>query len=90
MIKEDIVRNIMHKMDVDRKQAKVLVEMTLETMKQSLSGKKKIVFSGFGQFQVRFKNARVGRNPKTKVNFEISERNVIAFYPSKVLRKELN
>lgn len=90
MIKEDIVRNIMRKMNIDRKQAKILLELTLDTIKQSLSTEKKIIFSGFGQFQVRFKNSRVGRNPKTKVNFEISKRNVVAFYPSKVLRKELN
>lgn len=89
-IKEDIIRDVMTRITLDRKYAKNLVEAILDIIKESLEKGEEIMISGFGYFKVRHKKARIGRNPKTKVPYEISERTVVTFYPSKVLRKELN
>lgn len=90
MIKEDIIKSTMTKLSLDRNSAKQLVESILEIMKDHLSSGENIMISGFGQFKVRHKTSRVGRNPKTKISYEISERNVVTFYPSKVFRREIN
>ncbi len=89
-IKEDIIRDVMTKITLDRKYAKNLVESILNIVKTTLQSGEEVMISGFGYFKVRHKKARVGRNPKTKVAYEISERVVVTFYPSKVFRKELN
>ncbi|MBT4088268.1 MAG: hypothetical protein HN590_15360 [Calditrichaeota bacterium] len=49
-----------------------------------------MLISGLGEFKIRNKSARAGRNPKTKEEFEISERTVVTFHPSKVFKRELN
>ena len=90
IIKEDIIRDVMTKITLDRKLAKLLVEATLNILKDTLEKGEEVMISGFGHFKVRHKNSRMGRNPKTKVSYEISERVVVTFYPSKVFRKELN
>ena len=90
MIKEDIIRNTMVRLDLDRNQSKNLVESILDIIKDTLSEQDDIMISGFGQFKVRHKTPRIGRNPKTKVPYEISSRNVVTFYPSKVFRNEIN
>ena len=46
--------------------------------------------SGFGSFKVLFKKERMGLNPRTKIKYLISERKVVSFYPSKVVKKKLN
>ena len=90
MIKEDIIKSAMVQFSFDRQKAKALVESILSIIKENLAEGENIMISGFGQFKVRQKNPRVGRNPKTKENFEISARKVVTFYPSKVFRKEIN
>ncbi len=90
LIKEDIVRAVAIKTSLDRKIAKNYVETILRTIKQSLAAGNEVLISGFGYFKVRHKNARIGRNPKTKIEYEISARTVVTFYPSKVFRKEMN
>ncbi len=90
LIKEDIVRLLMTKCGIDRKQAYDLINSLLKCLKTSLADGQDVMISGFGQFKIRHKKARKGRNPKTRVEYEISERDVVTFHPSKVFKKELN
>ena len=90
LIKSDIVSLIANQINVDRKVASDFVELILSEMKSGLSKGQEITISGFGRFETRLKKPRVGRNPKTGQEFEICERTVVTFYPSKVFRKELN
>jgi integration host factor subunit alpha len=90
LIKEDIVRSLTTKCGIDRNQAYTLINKLLGCLKTSLAEGQDIMISGFGQFKIRHKNSRKGRNPKTKVEYEISERDVVTFAPSKVFRKEIN
>jgi integration host factor subunit alpha len=89
-IKDDIIQNLIIKIKIDRNLAKSLVESLLRHIKESLALGGDIMISGFGNFKVTHKKARTGRNPKTKEEHEISERKVVVFNPSKVLRKEMN
>ncbi len=74
--------------------SKKLIENILEDMFEillkSLKEKGKVKISNFGTFILRYKKSRIGRNPKTKKEAVISERNVILFKPSKFLKKKIN
>ena len=89
-IKEDIVRDVITKTKVDRNIARNLVESILKHIKDRLASGNGVLISGFGDFKVTHKKARIGRNPKTKEEHKISERKVVVFSPSNVLRKEMN
>ena len=80
----------MNKTKSDRSTARNLVESILRHIKNTLASGDRVMISGFGDFKVVHKKARIGRNPKTKVIHEISERQVVVFSPSKILRKEMN
>ena len=67
-----------------------LVELVFDTLKGTLAQGQKIKISGFGNFVVREKRARVGRNPQTGESIEITARRVLTFRPSQVLRAEVN
>lgn len=90
MTKADIVEKILNKVGITRKESVELVEMTLEIMKEKLEVGEKVKISGFGNFMVREKRSRVGRNPQTGQEIEISARRVVSFSPSQVLRGILN
>jgi len=90
IIKDDIVHDVMTKIKLDRNIAKNLVESILKHIKDTLASGNGVLISGFGDFKVTHKKSRIGRNPKSLVTYEISERMVVVFNPSKVLRKEMN
>jgi integration host factor subunit alpha len=90
MTKADIVESLYEKVGFSKKEAADLVELVFDTIKSTLSQGQKIKISGFGNFVVREKRARIGRNPQTGESIEISARRVLTFRPSQVLRAEVN
>ncbi len=90
MTKADIVETLYEKVGFSKKEAADLVELVFDTVKSTLSQTHKIKISGFGNFVVREKKARVGRNPQTGQSIEISARKVLTFRPSQILRSEVN
>jgi integration host factor subunit alpha len=90
LTKADVVEAIYEKIGISKKEAADLVELVFDTIKGNLSQGQKIKISGFGNFVVREKRSRVGRNPQTGQNIEISARRVLTFRPSQVLRAEVN
>jgi integration host factor subunit alpha len=90
MTKADIVEALYEKVGFSKKEAADLVEMVFDTLKDTLAKGQKIKISGFGNFVVREKRSRVGRNPQTGQSIEISARRVLTFRPSQVLRTEVN
>jgi integration host factor subunit alpha len=89
-IKEDIIRDVMTNVTLDRNTAKKLIESLLRSVKETLASCDGVMISGFGEFKIRHKRARMGRNPKTKVAHEISERKVVTFHSSKAFKREMN
>ena len=90
MTKADLIEVIHDKVGLSKKESADIVELVFETMKQTLESSEKIKISGFGNFEVRNKNLRIGRNPKTGESIEISARRVLTFKPSQVLKAALN
>ena len=90
MTKADIVEALYEKVGFSKKEAADLVELVFDQIKGTLAQGQKIKISGFGNFVVREKRARVGRNPQTGQSIEISARRVLTFRPSQVLRAEVN
>ena len=90
MTKADIIEGVYEKVGFSKKESAEIVELVFDTVKETLERGDKIKISGFGNFQVRQKKARVGRNPQTGQEIEISARRVLTFRPSQVLKSALN
>ena len=89
MVKADIIRSIELKLGLSHEEASLQVEQILTLIKDQLMDSEPVLISGFGQWKVRGKKARIGRNPKTREEYEISPRSVVTFYPSNVWREEI-
>ena len=90
MVKADIIRSIELKLGLSHEEASHQVESILSLIKDQLMDSEPVLISGFGQWKVRLKKSRVGRNPKTREEYEISPRRVVTFYPSNVWREEIS
>ncbi len=90
MTKVEIIEQVYTKVGFSKKESSDIVEMIFNTMKETLEKGEKIKISGFGNFVVRQKRPRVGRNPQTGESIEISARKVLTFRPSQVLKAALN
>ncbi len=90
MTKADIVDALYEKVGFSKKEAADVVELVFDTLKTTLAKGQKIKISGFGNFVVREKHSRMGRNPQTGETIEISARRVLTFRPSQVLRAQVN
>ena len=90
MTKADLVDSIYEKIGLSKKESIQIVELVFEIMRAELEKGNKVKISGFGNFNVRDKNVRRGRNPQTGDAIEISARSVLTFKASPVLKKALN
>ena len=90
MTKADLVETIYEKIGFSRKESAEIVDLVFDLMKETLESGQKIKISGFGNFLVRQKRSRKGRNPQTGSEIQITARRVLTFKPSQVLRKALN
>ena len=90
MTKADLVEGVYQKIGFSKKEAADLVDIVFDTMKDALKNGEKLKISGFGNFLVREKTSRMGRNPKTGQSIQITARRVLTFKPSQVLRSQVN
>jgi integration host factor subunit alpha len=90
MTKAEIVEQIYERVGFSKKEAAELVEKVFEIIKETLAEGEKVKISGFGNFVVRHKNARKGRNPQTGQEILLEARKVLTFKPSLVLKNVLN
>ncbi len=88
--KADFVEAVYQRVGISKKDSASLVDLIFESIKETLSSGKKIKISGFGNFIIRDKKSRVGRNPRTGEAMTISKRRVLTFRPSQVLKNNLN
>ncbi|MCA9547092.1 MAG: integration host factor subunit alpha, partial [Myxococcales bacterium] len=87
MTKADIVEQVWENLgSLSKKESAEIVEMVFETIKSTLEAGEKIKISGFGNFVVRQKKERTGRNPQTGEEIRIAPRRVLTFKPSQVLK----
>lgn len=85
-----ITEAIYEEIGLSRKDSGDILDMIIEEIKKELVAGRDVKLSSFGTFNLRKKNARIGRNPKTGKEAEISPRTVISFKPSQILRKAVN
>ena len=90
MTKAEIVEQIYEQVGFSKKESADLVEQVFQTIKETLARGEKVKISGFGNFVVREKNARKGRNPQTGQEILLEARRVLTFKPSLVLKNILN
>jgi integration host factor subunit alpha len=90
MTKAEIIEAVHERIGFSKRDSAEVVELVFDTMKETLEQGQKIKISGFGNFVVREKRPRIGRNPQTGQEIEISARRVLTFKPSQVLKNALN
>jgi integration host factor subunit alpha len=90
MTKADLVNKIFDQIGGTKKESADLVDKMFDLIRGVLSNGESVKISGFGNFIIRNKKSRVGRNPQTGQSIEISARRVLTFKPSQVLRDSVN
>ncbi|MBB1354341.1 integration host factor subunit alpha, partial [Pseudoalteromonas sp. SR45-5] len=79
LTKADIAEHLFEKLGINKKDAKDLVEAFFEEIRSALEKGEQVKLSGFGNFDLRDKKERPGRNPKTGEDIPISARRVVTF-----------
>jgi integration host factor subunit alpha len=91
MTKAEIVQALYDRVGgFSKKESADLVDLVFDMMKETLAKGEKIKVSGFGNFVLRDKRQRPGRNPQTGDPIKISERRVLTFKASQILKQALN
>ncbi len=90
LTKKDLVNLIYMQIGFSKKVSENLIEDFFQTIIENLLSEKTLKLSKFGTFTIRKKKSRVGRNPKTKKETLISERNVVLFKASKEFKDYIN
>lgn len=90
MTKIDVVQHMYDELGISKKEASDILETMLDIMKDTLVDGEIIKISGFGNFVLKNKRVRRGRNPKTGEPMIITARRVLTFRPSHILRNTIN
>jgi integration host factor subunit alpha len=90
MTKADLIEKITLMTAFTKKESAEIVERVFDVVKATLEAGENIKIAGFGNFEVKEKAARNGRNPQTGEIIEIAPRRVLTFKPSQVLKKSIN
>ncbi len=90
MTKSQLVRQLSEKAGVARKAAAAMLEELLETAVRETKNKGTFVVPGIGKLRKAHRKARMGRNPQTGDDIEITARRVLTFRPSQILKSHIN
>jgi len=86
LTKNDMMERLIETLGLSRKDAKDLVDQFFEEIKAALARGEPVKLSGFGNFDLRDKNERPGRNPKTGEEIPVSARRVVTFKSGQKLK----
>ena len=86
LTKADIAEHLFTQLGMSKREAKDMVEAFFEEIRQALERGEQVKISGFGNFDLREKNQRPGRNPTTGEDIPISARRVVTFRPGQKLK----
>ena len=87
MTKADLVEMLFNRMGMNKRDAKVMVDAFFDEIREALENGRTVKLSGFGNFQLRDKAQRPGRNPKTGEEIAITARRVVTFHASQKLKE---
>ncbi len=86
LTKADMAERLFEEFGLNKREAKDLVEMFFEELRGALEHGRQVKLSGFGNFNLRLKKERPGRNPKTGEEIPITARRVVTFHPGQKLK----
>jgi len=86
LTKADFAEGLFDELGLNKREAKDIVELFFEEIKSSLEQGQQVKISGFGKFELRDKNSRPGRNPKTGEEIPITARRVVTFRSGQKLK----
>ncbi len=86
LTKAAMAEKLFEQMGINKREAKEMVDAFFEEIRTALERGEQVKLSGFGNFDLRTKNERPGRNPKTGEEIPISARRVVTFHPGQKLR----
>jgi integration host factor subunit alpha len=89
LTKADMAERLFEELGLNKREAKEMVEMFFEEVRCSLEDDTPVKLSGFGNFDLRDKSERPGRNPKTGEEIPISARRVVTFRPGQKLKQRV-
>ncbi len=89
LTKAEMAERLFEKLGINKRVAKDLVESFFEEIREALENGEQVKLSGFGNFELRDKNERPGRNPKTGEDIPISARRVVTFRPGQKLKSRV-
>jgi integration host factor subunit alpha len=89
LTKAELAELLFERLGLNRREAKDMVEAFFEEIRTALEANETVKLSGFGNFQLRDKPQRPGRNPKTGEEIPISARRVVTFHPSQKLKSKV-
>lgn len=90
LTKAEMADKLFDQLGLNKREAKDLVEGFFECLRNSLENGQQVKLSGFGNFDLRDKNQRPGRNPKTGEEIPISARRVVTFRPGQKLKTKVD
>lgn len=86
LTKASMAESLFNELGLNKREARDLVDSFFEDLRTSLASGEQVKLSGFGNFDLRDKNQRPGRNPKTGEEIPISARRVVTFRPGQKLK----
>ena len=86
LTKAELAEALFEELGLNKREAKEFVDLFFEVVRERLEAGEEVKLSGFGNFELRSKNQRPGRNPKTGEEIPISARRVVTFRPGQKLR----
>lgn len=89
LTKADLAQTLFEQLGLNKREAKEFVDLYFEVVRSTLANGEQVKLSGFGNFELREKNQRPGRNPKTGEEIPISARRVVTFRPGQKLRSRI-
>lgn len=89
LTKAELAEQLFDKFGINKADAKQLVEDFFEEIRATLESSEEVKLSGFGNFELRTKNQRPGRNPKTGEDIPISARRVVTFRPGQKFKSRV-
>ncbi len=89
LTKADMAERLFNELGLNKREAKEIVELFFEEIRAALESNESVKLSGFGNFDLRDKKERPGRNPKTGEEIPISARRVVTFKPGQKLKQHV-
>ena len=90
LTKADLAEMLFNDLGLNKREAKEMVELFFEEIRSSLENNEEVKLSGFGNFDIRDKKSRPGRNPKTGEEVAVTARRVVTFKPGQKLKASVD